>query len=76
MSVVHFSGWPMVEPGITPFQEVGVELDHFLPLTIEDVREVGLDEAEERVRRARFAKALELLAAPAADLDALLALAE
>lgn len=74
-SKVHFSGWPMVEPGVTPFQRDGVELDHDLPLTIEDVREHGYDGARERVRRARFARALEVLGAPAEDLDALLALA-
>jgi hypothetical protein len=75
-SVVNFSAWPMVEPGITPFQKTGIQLDHALPLTIEDVRAHGLDEAITRVRRARFAKALEVLGAPADDVDALVALAD
>lgn len=71
-SVVNFSGWPMVEPGVTPFQEVGIELDHSLPLTVAAVREHGYDAALERVRRARFKKALELLEAPLSDLDVLM----
>ena len=75
-SVVSFSAWPMIEPGITPFQEQGIELDHALPLTIEDARAHGLDEAIARVRRARFAKALEVLGAPADDIDALVAMAD
>ncbi|KAA3614246.1 MAG: hypothetical protein DWQ01_00665 [Planctomycetota bacterium] len=75
-SIVKFSAWPMVEPGVKPFQEVGIELDHFLPLTLKDVRRLGYEQAFEQVRRARFAKALELLGAPATDLEALLALAE
>ena len=65
----------MVEPGVTPFQETGIELDHALPLTVEDVRAHGFEEAQDRVRRARFAKALELLGAPADGLDALVELA-
>ncbi len=75
-SVVRFSASPMVEPGVTPFQETGIELDHALPLTIEDVRAHGIEEALERVRRARFGKALEVLGAPVGDLDAFVALAE
>ena len=74
-STIRFSRWPMAEPGVAPFQERGVELDHAFPLTIEDVRAHGFEEALERVRRARFAKALEVLEAPAHDLDALVALA-
>ena len=74
-SVVKFSAWPMAEPGARPFQDVGIELDHAIPLTIEQVREHGIDAARDRVRRARFAKALELLGAPASDLDALVELA-
>ncbi len=74
-SVVAFSAWPMVEPGFTPFQETGIELDHLIPLTIEDAREHGLDEAKRRVRRARFAKALEILGAPTDHVDAMLTLA-
>ncbi len=75
-SVVRFSAWPMEEPGRTPFQETGIEVDHALPLTIQDVYRFGYDEATERVRRARFAKALELLGAPETDLDAVMALAD
>jgi len=75
-SVVHYSAWPMVEPGRTPFQETGIELDHDLPLTVADVRAHGYDEAVGRVRHARFAKALTVLGAPATDVDALLALAD
>jgi carboxyl-terminal processing protease len=75
-SVLSFSGWPMIEPGRTPFQATGIELDHALPLTIEEVRKHGLDAALASVRRARFAKALELLGAPAGDVDALVALAD
>ena len=75
-SLVRFSAWPMVEPGRVPFQHVGIELDYDLPLTIEDVRKHGLEAALQRVRRARFGKALEVLGAPEGDLDALLALAE
>ena len=65
----------MAEPGIKPFQGTGIALDHSLPLTIEDVRAYGVDEAVARIRRARFAKALEVLGAPTSDLDALLTLA-
>ncbi len=75
-STVRYSAWPMEEPGVTPFQGRGVELDHAVPLTIEAVREHGYDDALARVRRARFAKALEVLGAPAGDLDALVALAD
>ncbi|MHC5211808.1 MAG: S41 family peptidase [Planctomycetota bacterium] len=75
-SMVAYSAWPMVEPGRTPFQGTGIELDHALPLTIEDVRARGYEEAMARVPRARFAKALELLGAPASDLDAFVALAD
>ncbi|MDH3786734.1 MAG: hypothetical protein OEV00_15590, partial [Acidobacteriota bacterium] len=58
------------------FQGTGIELDHTLPLTIEAVREHGFDGASDRVRRARFAKALELLGAPKGDLDAFVRLAD
>ncbi len=75
-SVVTFSAWPMVEPGRTPFQGTGIELDHALPLTIADVQAHGFEQAEARVRRARFAQALEVLGAPADALDALVALAD
>jgi len=75
-SLVMFSAWPMVEPGVTPFQDTGIELDHAFPLTIEDVRAHGHEEALDRVRRARFAKALQVLGAPAGNLDALVALAD
>lgn len=74
-SVIHFSAWPMIEPGVTPFQERGVELDHPIHLTLESVREHGLGEARRLVRRARYAKALELLEAPPEHLDELFALA-
>ena len=59
-----YSAWPMVEPGVTPFQEVGVEVDHLIPLTVADVREHGYEEAHRRVRLARFEKALEVLGEP------------
>jgi len=75
-SMVNYSAWPMIEAGRTPFQETGIELDHALPLTIEDVRAHGYDEALARVRRARFAKALEVLDAPPDDLDAFVTLAD
>ncbi len=75
-SVVNFSAWPMVEPGIQPFQGTGIELDHALPLTIEAVRAHGLDQALANVLRARLAKALELLGAREGDLGALVALAD
>ena len=65
----------MVEPDVTPFQHTGVQLDHALPLTIEDARTHGIEEARARIRRARFAKALEVLGASAGHLDDLLALA-
>ena len=74
-SVIQFSAWPMVEPGVTSFQSTGVQLDHALPLRIEAVRTHGYDEELERVRRMRFAKALEILGAPASSLDALIGLA-
>ncbi len=38
-SKVMYSGWPMVEPGVKPFQQVGIDLDHALPLLVADVRE-------------------------------------
>lgn len=60
---------------MTPFQEVGIALDHALPLTVEDVQEYGIEEALVLVRRARYVKALEVLGGDAEDLDALLALA-
>lgn len=75
-SWIAFSAWPMVEPGVTPIQGRGVELDHAIPVTIEDVRAHGYDEARALARRARFAKALEVLGAPAEDLAALLELAD
>ena len=75
-SMIQFSAWPMVEPGVTPFQDRGVELDHALPVTLDAARSHGFDEALLLVRRARFAKALEVLGAPADDLDELLALAD
>ena len=74
-SVVKFSAWPMTEPGVTPFQGTGIKLDHSLPLTIEDARTHGYAEALSRVRRARFAKALDILGGPSSDLDALMELA-
>lgn len=74
-SVVKYSAWPMVEKGVVPFQEKGIDVDHFLPLTIADVQEHGVKLARDRVLRARYAKALEVLGAPASDLDALMALA-
>jgi hypothetical protein len=43
----------MVAPGRTPFLGPGIALDHVLPLTVEDLRAHGLDEALARVRRAR-----------------------
>ncbi len=75
-SVVHYSSWPMVEPGRKPFQEEGIVLDHPLNLTIEDVRTRGYEEALDRIRRARMAKALELLGGPANDLEAFMELAD
>lgn len=74
-SVVNYSAWPMIEPGRTPFQATGIEVDHSLPLTIEDVREHGFDGAVERVRRARFARALELLGGGDEHLAALVRIA-
>ena len=74
-SVVSFSAWPMAEPGIRPFQQKGIQLDHAMPLTLADVRQHGFDAALAKVRRARFAKALEVLGAPADGIDALVALA-
>lgn len=70
-SVVKYSAWPMVEPGRKPFQEVGIALDWSIPLTVEDVRSYGIEEANARVRRARIKKALEVLEAPAGHLEAL-----
>lgn len=75
-SVLSFSAWPMIEPGVTPFQDKGIEIDHALPLTLEDARKYGLDEALDRVRRARLAQALAVLGAPASDLEAFVALAD
>ncbi|MFT5292163.1 MAG: C-terminal processing protease CtpA/Prc, partial [Planctomycetota bacterium] len=68
-SVLKYSAWPMVEPGVTPFQAKGIVVDEFLPLTIEDIRAHGVEQAQDSVRRARFAAALEALGAPASDLD-------
>ena len=75
-SALTFSRWPMTEPGVTPFQDKGVELDHALPLTIEEVRSHGYEQALARVRRARFAKALEILCWSEDALDAVLQLAD
>lgn len=74
-STIMFSAWPMDNPGDKSFQDDGVELDHALPLTIEDVREHGFEKALERIRRARYAQALEVLGAPTQGLDKLLELA-
>ncbi|MEM7307429.1 MAG: S41 family peptidase [Planctomycetota bacterium] len=74
-SVVTFSAWPMAEPGARSFQEVGIELDHALPLTVADVRALGFEAARARVERARLKKALEVLGAPADGLESLLVLA-
>ncbi len=74
-SVVSYSGWPMIEPGVTSFQEVGIELDYELPLTIEDLRSFGYKAAMKRITRARLAKALEVLDRPQQDIDALMELA-
>lgn len=70
-SVVQYSAWPMVEPGREPFQGRGVTLDHALPLTLEAVRALGVDGAREQVRRARLARALELLGGAPEQVDAL-----
>lgn len=75
-SVVNYSGWPMVEPGREPFQAVGIELDHALPLTVADVRALGLQPARDAVRRARFTKALELLGGEPGRVDELIELAD
>jgi len=75
-SVVAFSAWPMVEPGVTPFQGSGIELDHALPLTIEAVRAKGYEQALAEVRRARFAAALKVLGESEGENDALVALAD
>lgn len=75
-SVVRFSAWPMAEPGVKPFQEVGIEVDHPLPLTLGMVREHGYEEASDLVRRTRMSKALELLDAPVENLDAFMELAD
>jgi len=74
-SVVHYSAWPMVEPGRAPFQERGIEVDHLIELTLADARKLGIEAARKRVQRARFAQALEILGAPASDVDAFCALA-
>ncbi len=75
-SVVKFSGWPMVEPGVKPFQEVGIELDHAIPLLIEDARKLGIEAAMAQVRRARMTKAMEIIGAPASSLEEFLKLAK
>lgn len=75
-SHIQHSAWPMAEPGVEPFQDRGVTLDHPLLLTIEAARELDIEAARTQVRRARFAKALKVLGAPAEDLDALVALAD
>lgn len=74
-SVLRFSGWPMAQPGVTPFQHRGISLDHDLPLTIESVRKLGFDEARQKIRRERLAKALAVLGAPPALLDELVKIA-
>ncbi len=74
-SKLMFSAWPMVEPGRKPFQEVGIDLDLEIPLTIEAARAMGIEGAEEEVLRARLAQALQQLQAPASHLGALLELA-
>lgn len=74
-SIVHYSAWPMVEEGVTPFQEKGIEVDHFLPLTVEAMYRHGYEEARTRVEHARYAKALAVLKAPAEHLEGLLTLA-
>lgn len=75
-STVTYSAWPMVEPGVTSFQEVGIELDYFLPLTIKDVRTFGIEEAQKRIYRLRMQKALEVLGAPVSHVETLLALGQ
>jgi len=75
-SVVKFSGWPMVEPGVKPFQEVGIEVDHAIPLLIEDARKLGIEAAMEQVQRARMTKAMEIMGAPASSLEEFLKLAK
>lgn len=74
-SVVKFGGWPMIEPGIKPFQEVGVEVDFPIPLLIQDVHLLGYEQALAKVRRARIAKACEVLGAPESTLEDLFQLA-
>ena len=77
-SMVHYSAWPF-EPRRSserrPFQEVGIALDHELPLTVAEVRRLGYDAALDEVRAARYALALKLCGGPPSDLDALLSLA-
>ena len=75
-SVLHYSGWPIAGKDAVSFQHVGIDLDHVFPLTVADIRRLGFDEAKAQVRRERFGKALELLEAPATDLEALLAIAD
>ena len=74
-SLVRYSAWPMLEPGVQSIQERGIELDHVLPLTIAAAREQGFEAAQEAVRRARLLKALELLGAPESAVDEFLKLA-
>ncbi len=74
-STLAYSRWPMAEPTVTPFQERGVTLDHAIELTIEAVREMGYDEAQEAVRRARLAKALTALGGESEILDAIVRMA-
>ncbi|MCR9244529.1 MAG: S41 family peptidase [bacterium] len=72
-SKVFYSAWPMVEPGIEPFQEVGVALDHEVRLTLAEVRRVGYEAAHAHVRRERYRRALAELDAPAGAIDELMA---
>lgn len=74
-SVLTFSHLSITEPGVRSFQHVGVELDHEISLTVEALRELGHAKAVESVRRARFAKALEVLEQDPEQVEALLQLA-
>lgn len=74
-SRITYSHWPMAEPGVRPFQDDGVQVDHSIALTIEAVRAHGYEDAVARVRRARYRKALEVLERPREAIDALLRLA-
>jgi len=74
-SIVRYGACPMAEPGVTPFQERGIQIDHKLPLTIEIARKHGVEKARQLVRRARMEKAVELIGADADVVEALLKLA-